>query len=473
MDDVVYISLTEMAEGVRAKKLSPIELVDAHLARISQLNPKLNAFVKVDEKPAREQAKSAEAALSSSAKSNSIGPLHGVPISIKSSIDVAGLPCECGSILRKGNVPPEDAPLVKRLRAAGVIILGNTNVPEFLMAYETDNLLYGRTNNPWDLSRTPGGSSGGEAAAIAAGCSAGGVGSDGGGSIRIPAHYTGICGLKPTPGRIPSTGHFPGSAGPFAQLGVVGPMARTIRDVERLFEVMAGPDPGDPASAPVPLRRWSEREIRKLGVAHFVDDDATPVTPETAAAVRAAAEALRAQGFHVTEWRPQNLDRVWQLWWNLFGRAGQMAFAPTIESHEAELSPILLAFRAKVSELPPLTAQELLNTLLARDVLRANLLSMMEEFPILICPACAVPAFRHGEREWTVQGRKVEYLKAMSYSQWFNLLGNPAAVVPVGRSPEGLPIGVQIVGRPWEDEAVLAVAAKIEDACGGFRRPPI
>ena len=473
MNDVVYISLTEMSERIRAKKLSPVELVDAHLARITQLNPRVNAFVTVDEKRAREQAKSAEAALSSSAKSNSIGPLHGVPISIKSSIDVEGLPSECGSALRKGNVPSEDAPLVKRLRAAGAIILGNTNVPEFLMAYETDNLLYGRTNNPWDLSRTAGGSSGGEAAAIASGCSAGGVGSDGGGSIRIPAHYSGICGLKPTPGRIPSTGHFPGSAGPFAQLGVVGPMARTIRDVERLFEVMAGPDPGDPASAPVPPRRWSEQEIRKLRVAHFVDDGITPVTPETAAAVRTAAEALRTQGFQVAEWRPQNLDRVWQLWWNLFGRAGQMAFAPTIENHEAELSPILRAFRAKVAEVPPLTAQELLNTLLARDVLRANLLAKMEEFPILICPACAVPAFRHGEREWTVQGRKVEYLKAMSYSQWFNLLGNPAAVVPVGRSPEVLPIGVQIVGRPWEEEAVLAVAAKIEEACGGFRRPPI
>jgi Asp-tRNA(Asn)/Glu-tRNA(Gln) amidotransferase A subunit family amidase len=250
-------------------------------------------------------------------------------------------------------------------------------------------------------------------------------------------------------------------------------MARTMRDVERLFGVMAGPDPGDPASAPVPLRRWSEQEIRKLGVAYFVDDGVTPVTAETAAAVRTAAEALRAQGFHVAEWRPQNLDRVWQLWWNLFGRAGQMAFAPTIEGRDAELSPILRAFRAEVAEAPPLTAQDLLNTLLARDVLRGNLLAKMEEFPILLCPVCAVPAFRHGEREWTVQGRKVEYLKAMSYSQWFNLLGNPAAVVPVGSSPEGLPIGVQIVGRPWEEEAVLAVAAKIEDACGGFRRPPI
>ena len=470
MDDIVYSSLIDMAEGVRARKVSPVELTDAHLSRIRELNPKLNAFVTVDGDRARDQAMLAESALSSSAKTESIGPLHGVPISIKSSIDVAELLCECGSVLRKGNVPSEDAPLVKRLRAAGAIILGNTNVPEFLMAYETDNLLYGRTNNPWDPSRTPGGSSGGEAAAIAAGCSAGGVGSDGGGSIRIPAHYTGICGLKPTPGRIPSTGHFPGSAGPFAQLGVVGPMARTIRDVQKLFEVMAGPDPGDPASAPVHLRRWSEREIRKLGVAYFVDDGVTPVTPETAAAVRTAAEALRAQGFHVTEWRPHNLDRAWQLWWNLFGRAGQMAFARTIEGREAELSPILRAFRAEVAEAPPLTAQELLNTLLARDVLRGNLLAKMEEFSILLCPVCAVPAFRHGEREWTVQGRKVEYLKAMSYSQWFNLLGNPAAVVPVGRSPEGLPIGVQIVGRPWEEEALLAVAAKIEESCGGFRR---
>jgi Asp-tRNA(Asn)/Glu-tRNA(Gln) amidotransferase A subunit family amidase len=471
LNDIVYLPLTKMAESIRAKQISPVELVDAHLSRIRELNPKLNAFVTVDGERARTQARSAEAALSSSAKSNSIGPLHGVPVSIKSSIDVAGLPCECGSILRRGSVPLEDAPLVARLRAAGAIILGNTNVPEFLMAYETDNLLYGRTNNPWDLLRTPGGSSGGEAAAIAAGCSAGGVGSDGGGSIRIPAHYSGICGLKPTPGRVPSTGHFPGSAGPFAQLGVVGPMARYISDVQKLFEVMAGPDPGDPASAPVPLKRWSKQEIRKLAVAYFVDDEITPVTAETGAAVRTAADALRAQGFKVTEWKPQNLDRVWQLWWNLFGRAGQMSFAPTIGNREAELSPILRAFRALVAEAPPLTALDLLNTLLARDVLRGKLLEKMEEFPILLCPVCAIPAFRHGEREWVVQGRKVEYLKAMSYSQWFNLLGNPAVVVPVSRSPEGLPIGVQIVGRPWEDEAVLDVAAIIEEACGGFRRP--
>jgi Asp-tRNA(Asn)/Glu-tRNA(Gln) amidotransferase A subunit family amidase len=462
-----------MAEGVRAGKISPVELMEAHIARIEQVNPKLNAFVHTDFAHARSQAAAAEAAIRADGNALSLGPLHGVPITLKSSFDVAGFPCECGSRLRKGYVARSDAPLVQRLRAAGAIILGNTNVPEFLMAYETDNLLYGRTNSPWDFERTPGGSSGGEAAAIASGCSAGGVGSDGGGSIRIPAHYSGICGLKPTPGRIPSTGHFPGSAGPFAQLGVVGPLARTVRDVERLFEVMAGPDPGDPCAAPVPLRRWSNRKIRKLHVAYFEDDGETHVTSETAAAVYKAAESLSKQGLRVGTWLPENLDRAWKLWWNLFGRAGQMAFSPLQQGRETDLSPVYADFRASVAAHPPLKVDELLDTLLERDILRGRFLQKMEEFPILLCPVCAIPAFRHRERRWTVRGEEVEYLKAMSYSQWFNLFGNPAVVVPVGQSPEGLPIGVQVVGRPWEEEAVLAVAAKIEEACGGFRRPPL
>src|SRR5271154_6424316 len=255
MNELNFLSAVEMAEQVRARAVSPVELVDAHLGRIAELNaqrdPQLNAFVHVDVERAREQAKVAEAAVGSHGRadsvghSDSLGAMHGVPISVKSSVDVAGWPCECGSRLRKGYVPSEDATLVARLRAAGAILLGNTNVPEFLMAYETDNSLYGRTNSPWDVERTPGGSSGGEAAAIAAGCSAGGVGSDGGGSIRIPAHYTGICGLKPTPGRVPSSGHFPAGAGAFSWIGVVGPMARTVADVRVLFEVMAGPDAGD------------------------------------------------------------------------------------------------------------------------------------------------------------------------------------------------------------------------------------
>jgi len=229
MSELTFLSAVSMAELIRKKKLSPVEIVEAHLSKITRLDPQLNAYVHVNSDAALQQACVAEQCVT---QNQTLGPLHGVPLSIKSSIDVGGLRCESGTKLRASHVPPLDAPLVSRLRNAGAIILGVTNTPELLMAWETDNLLYGRTNNPWDLSRTPGGSSGGEAAAIASGCSAGGVGSDGGGSIRVPAHFSGICGLKPTPGRIPATGHYPNSVGPFALIGVVGPMARTVADLK-------------------------------------------------------------------------------------------------------------------------------------------------------------------------------------------------------------------------------------------------
>ena len=305
------------------------------------MNPKLNAFVHVDAERARQQARQAEAALG---RSGELGPLHGVPLSIKSSIEVAGLRCESGTKLRAGFIATRDAPLVSRLRNAGAVILGTTNAPELLMAWETDNLLYGRTNSPWDLSRTPGGSSGGEAAAIAAGMSAGGVGSDGGGSIRVPAHFSGICGLKPTPGRIPATGHFPASAGPFALLGVVGPMARTVSDLKVLFEVMQGPDDGDPSAAPVPVRWPREDDLKQVCIGYFEDDGRTPVTPETRAAVQTAAEALRRAGFHVEPFRPDGLEHARQLWWNLFGIAGGMVLGPMTQGRESEIGPLLKQF---------------------------------------------------------------------------------------------------------------------------------
>src|SRR5262245_22746933 len=287
MSELTFLSAISMAEQIRKRKISPVELVDAHLSRIAKFNPRLNAFVQIDEARARREAQTLEGA---AARGEFKGPLHGVPISIKSSLDVAGHRCESGTKLRAGHVAAKDAVLVSRLKAAGAIVLGVTNTPEILMAWETDNLLYGRTNNPWDLERTAGGSSGGESAAIAAGISAGGVGSDGGGSIRVPAHFTGIGGLKPTPGRIPCTGHFHPSGGPFAMIGVVGPMARTVSDLRLLFEVMQGPDVGDTSAAPVPLRWPSHDEIKKLRIGYFEDDGRTPVTPETREAVRKAAE---------------------------------------------------------------------------------------------------------------------------------------------------------------------------------------
>src|SRR5213076_603017 len=282
-----------------------------------------------------------------------LGALHGVPISTKSSIDVAGMRCEAGTVLREGHVAQSDAVLVSRLKQAGAIVLGVTNTPELLMAWETDNLLYGRSNNPWDLSRTAGGSSGGEAAVIASGCSAGGVGSDGGGSIRVPAHFCGICGLKPTPG------HIPQSVGPFALLGVVGPMARTVGDLKLLFEVMQGPDVGDPSAAPVPVR-WPDKDaLKKIRIGYFEDDGRTPVTADTRAAVRTAAEALTRAGFQVEPFRPDGLELARQLWWKFFGIAGGMLLGPMTRGHEAELSPILKEFSSWVEAEPSHTGESL------------------------------------------------------------------------------------------------------------------
>src|ERR1700686_1781369 len=338
MSDLTFLSAVAMAEQIRKRKISPLELADAHLTKIERLNPQLNAFVHVDMERVRREARNAEAAVMSG---KDLRPLHGIPISVKSSLDVAGLRCEAGTRLRAGYVATEDALLVARLRNAGAIVLGGTNTPELLMAWETDNLLYGRTRSPWDLERTPGGSSGGEAAAIASGMSAGGVGSDGGGSIRVPAHFSGICGLKPTPGRIPATGHFPASGGPFALIGVVGPMARTATDVSALFEVMQGPDDGDTCAAPVPLRWPTEDEARKLRVGYFEDDGRTPVTEETRAAVRTAAEALRAAGFQVEPFRPEGLEEARVLWKQFFVAAGGMLIRPMFHGREHVLSPIL------------------------------------------------------------------------------------------------------------------------------------
>jgi Asp-tRNA(Asn)/Glu-tRNA(Gln) amidotransferase A subunit family amidase len=470
MAELAFLSAVSLAQKVREKQLSSVEVVEAHLQRIEQLHRKLNAFVEVNADGALRRARRADEALGRGAQP---GPLQGIPLSIKSSIDVEGLRSETGSRLRAGYRAARDAPLVSRLKNAGAIILGTTNCPELLMAWETDNRLYGRTRNPWDLSRTPGGSSGGEAAAIASGCSAGGVGSDGGGSIRVPAHFVGICGLKPTPGRIPATGHFPPSLGPFALLGVVGPMARTVGDLKLLFETMHGPDDGDPSSAPIPIRWPAVEELKKLRIGYFEDDGCTPVTAETRSAVRAAAEALAGAGFEVQPFRPQGLDQARHLWWQLFRIAGSMLLDPMIEGREDELSPILKQFASRSSAEPPHTARTLLQTWMMRDSLRAKVFEQMRAFPILLCPVAALPAFRHGERSWKIDGKTVDYLDAWSYTAWFNLLGMPAAAVPVCQSREGLPIGVQISARPWQEEVVLAMAEVVERECGGWKPPPI
>jgi Asp-tRNA(Asn)/Glu-tRNA(Gln) amidotransferase A subunit family amidase len=470
MSDLTFLPAVVMAQQLRSRQLSPVELVEAHLRKIDRLNPKLNAFVEVDPARVLAEARIAEAALMSG---QNLGGLVGVPISIKSSLEVEGFRWESGTRLRAGTIATKDAPLVSRLRNAGAIVLGVTNTPELLMAWETDNLLYGRTNSPWDLNRTAGGSSGGEAAAIASGMSAAGVGSDGGGSIRVPAHFGGICGLKPTPGRIPCTGHYPPSGGPFALIGVVGPMARTVADVSALFAVMQGPDDGDPCAASVTLRWPSKAEVGRLRVGYFEDDGRTPVTAETRAAIRSAAEALRSAGFQVEPFRPAGLEEARQLWKKFFVKVAGMLIAPMFVGHEHDVSPILHQFLEWSAAEPELTGESLLDAWISRDIVRGQFLEQMQRYPILLCPAAAIPAFRHRERSWKIDDKTVHYLDAWSYSEWFNVLGNPAAVVPVGCSSEGLPIGVQIVGRPWQEEQVLAVAGMLEQECNAWKIPPM
>ena len=466
MSEIVLAAASRQLELLGARKILVTELAEEHIRQIERLNPALNALVDFDPDRVRAQAKQLDLA------PETRGPLHGLPVTNKSSIVTAGYRCEIGSFLHEGEIPKKDAELVARLRAAGALILGTTNCPELLMAYETANLLHGQTRNPWDLERTPGGSSGGESAAIAAGLSAAGFGSDSGGSVRVPAHFTGICSLKPTPGRIPGRGHLPPCVGPFSILGVIGPMARTMADVTLLFRALSGQDRLDPVSPPLALRQPALDDLRKNTVGFFEDDGLAPVTQETRAAVNAAAQALRDAGFRVAPFRPSTLEQLRKLWWKFFVQCGAMFYAPEIAGKEHRLSPIFSEFLSIARALPPLTATDLLNAWAELDILRGKTLEEMREFPVLLCPVASIPAFRHGERKWTIDGKPLAYLDAVRHTQWFNALAAPAAVVPVGRSPEGLPIGVQIAARPFEDETALGIAS-IVDAAFGFRPPPM
>lgn len=461
---------TEIIRAIAGGEMSAADVVAAHLEQIERLQPRLNAFVDVRGEAALVEARAQDEA---AARGEARGPLGGLPVSVKSAIEVTGLRCEIGSPARKDIVATGDAMVVARLRAAGAIVLGTTNVAEMLMGYESDNPLHGRTSNPWGLEFTSGGSSGGESAAIAAGCSAAGIGSDGGGSLRVPAHFAGICALKPTPGRIPATGHQPPCLGPLSLIAVVGPMARTVGDLYELFRIIAGPEPGDPLAAPVPVVSLDEAlRARRLRVGVFEDDGRTMVTPETRGAVRAAATAAERAGHQVEPFRPDGLDRARQLWDILSGELGLLMLGETLHGAERGL-PILKAFLKGDAPLPPLTSAGLIRAWIDRDELRAHVLRQMATHQVLICPVASIPAFRHGERSWRVEGTDVGYLDAMTYTHWCNTLGNPAVVIPAGRSAEGLPIGVQVIGRPHEEEVVLAVAAQIERELGGYAPPPI
>jgi amidase len=460
------LSLCAMAAMVRERRISPVELVDAHFRQIAKHNAQLNAFVVLLEAQARETAKQAETAVMNG---EALGRLHGVPVTVKDSFDMAGLPTLCGSKFRVGHRASGDATAVARLRSAGAIVLGKTNCPEFLSNYETDNYITGRTNNPWNLEYTAGGSSGGEAAAIASFCSAGGIGSDGGGSVRIPAHFCGIAGLKPTPGRVSAAGHYPVISHPGGLLGVAGPMARTASDVRLLFTALAGYDSQDPFSAPVAAKTPQSAGLRIGLMEQFYD---VPVQGEVLEAVQKAARSLEDIGFKVEPFKPRGLERAPNLWWFFFGQLPAALTKKMIEGREQDAHWTGTEFLSAALEEAAPSVETLLYNLAMRDRMRAALLREMEDMPLILSPVCGVPAFKHRERRWNAGGKTIGLFEAMMPATPWNLLGMPAAVARFGMSQQGLPIGVQIVGRPWEEELILDVAVRLEEAGGPFSAPP-
>lgn len=433
------VPLWRMREALQRGETTAAELVEAHLEEIEKTNPRVNAFVEIYAEQARARA-----------RERLEGPLAGIPVTVKDSFDVAGRVTWCGSLLRREERAERDSTVVERLKAAGAVIVGKTSTPEFLYYYETDNRIAGRTNHPWDEGRTPGGSSGGEAAAVAAYLSAGGVGSDGGGSIREPAHFCGICGLKPTPGRVGAGGHWPVIGHPAGFMGVGGPMARTARDVRILFETLAGWDVRDPFSAPVPVRAPEGTARVALWLPGGVQE-------ECAAAAERTARRLWEAGFGKADIDGRLLEGAHGPWRVLFVDLITQSLRSMIAGREEECAWTGTALMAEARE--EVTTERLLGVLAERDAMRARLLERWGAGVVIVAPAFGVTAYPHREPPMPV-------LEAARPLTPANLLGLPAAVVPAGIDRNGMPVGVQLMGAPYEDERVLEVAERFEEIRG-------
>ena len=429
LDELIYTSTTELAAAIRAKHVSSEDVVHAYLRRIEAVNPRLNAIVQVAVDVARAQARAADAAL---ARGEITGPLHGVPFTVKDVCETAGIISAAGLAARVHFVPDKDAVVVARMKAAGAILLGKTNCPPGGSGGVTANPVYGRTSNPYDVSRTPGGSSGGEAAAIAAGASPLGIGSDSGGSLRVPAHFCGIATLKPTSGRIPNTGTFNHPGGLSDYRTQIGPLARYVKDLALALPILVGEDGCDAGVIPMPLGTLASVRLTGLRMAVYTDDGEVPPTPDIIATVRAGARALAEAGLRIDEARPACLADARPLTERYWGRS-------------------------------QLSGAEIVHLFRDWDRFRSAMLAFVTKYDVILCPADARPAPRHGEQTAGL----------FNYTLPFSLTGWPCVVVRAGTSPEGLPIGVQIVARPWREEVALGVAQYIETALHGWQRPPL
>ena len=465
MTDIIYASAKTMAQAIRNKEVSAVELVEAHLARIEEVNPAINAVVMLAAERARAEAVEADAAI---ARGESVGALHGVPFTLKDSIDTEGVVTTGGTLGRKGFVPDKDATVAARLRAAGGILLGKSNTPELTLAAETDNLVYGRTNNPFDVSRTTGGSSGGAGAIVSCGGAAFDIGSDTGGSVRYPAHFCGIAGLKPNSGRVPRTGHIVShSMGAVDSLTQNGPMARYVEDLALILPIISGPDWSDPAIVPAPLGDPADVNLGELRVCFYTDNGIGAPTAETIAAVRAAVDAVADAGCSVEEDVPSVIAENPDISNELSGGDGRAWTQRQLDKWgTTEVFPYLERRIARASEYEA-SVGDFTARLEHVDGFRSAMLGFMRNYDVIICPVAAFPAQPHGE---SLEDRNQP---GMSYTATYNITGWPSTVVRGGTSPEGLPIGVQVVARPWREDVSLAVAQYLEGALGGWVRPGV
>lgn len=441
-----------MAAAVRSKEISSYELVHACLQRVAEVNPRLNAVVQIDPEQSLKDARDADQAL---ARGDLTGPLHGVPFTLKDAIESRGMICTGGTEGRAHYIPIQDAVVVDRLRRAGAILLGKTNCPELGWAWEADNLIYGRSNNPFALKLSPGGSSGGESAIIAVGGSPLGLGSDAGGSVRFPAHCTGIASIKPTSGRVPRTGHFPGPGGLLDALWQIGPLARYVEDLALVLPVISGVDGHDAAVAPVPLGDPQRVDVRALRVAFHPDNGIVTPSPEVVSAVKNAAGLLAKAGVTVEEARPAAIERTYEVYFGLFTADGGAGIEALLkEAGTQRIHPLLERVLALQHRGGARSVAEFAGRVGRWDAYRREMLEFMSDYDAMVCPVCSFTGMEHGST--------YDRLPCFSYTMAFNLTGWPAAVVRGGTSGEGLPIGIQIASKPWREDVALAVAQLLQ-----------
>lgn len=458
MPNIIYSSATEIASAIRSRQVSAVEVLEAHLDQIKKHNDVLNAVVTINEEEAYRRASEADKAL---ANNENWGPLHGVPMTVKDGLSTAGMRTTAGFPPLADYVPAEDSTVVARLKTAGAIIFGKTNVPVMLADRQSNNPIFGRTNNPWNLDRTPGGSSGGSAVALASGMTPLEIGSDLGGSVRTPAQFCGVFALKPTEHRVSLHGHIPdlpGSTRLMRIIATIGPMARTVDDLILGFQIIAGADGRDIEVPPIPVQPIPELLLKDIRVAWAASFPSFPVAKQIQTAVESLASELQPLCKEVSEHLPE-ID-----FWS-----EHIAFDELILSILGDPNP-----EASEDKLPQQTIEDYLKALHTRDYSIQIWEQFFEDWDVLLCPVSMMTAFPHCEPgvPLMVDGEQIAYELGNSYCKIFNYTGHPAVVLPYKRDTDGLPIGVMIVGKRWEDEKLLAIARAFSEVSGGFQPPP-